>query len=79
MKKKEDTEFNSGSFTAFCYSSFKISHRNYSDASKIGYLEGFCNEAEHLSLCKGIVATFFETFHQIYCDYFSDIRSEICI
>ncbi len=26
--------------------------------NKIGYLEGFCNEAEHLSLCKGIVATF---------------------
>ena len=47
--------------------------------NKIGYLEGFCNEAEHLSLYKGIVATFFETFHQIYCDYFSDIRSEICI
>ena len=47
--------------------------------NKIRYLEGFCNEAEHLSLCKGIVATFIETFHQIYCDYFSDIRNELCI
>ena len=78
-RKKEDTDFKSGAFTVFFNVPFTISHRNYTDISNIGYIEDFCNEFDHLSLCKGIVATFFETFHQIYCDYFSSIRSEICI
>lgn len=69
-KKTEDTEYTSSSFKALSYVTWTISHLSFSkDLNKMYFSEGFCEQLGNLSLCNGILALFFETFQQIFCEY----------